>query len=68
MVLFPLAVIWLIVVIVWVVRNQTAPPEERAWARWRPRPPRTPPRGRPHGSPDRSGGRRASAGTTREPH
>jgi hypothetical protein len=65
MVLFPFALIWLIVLIVWVIRNEVAPPDERprVWVPRRPRPPRNP-RGRPHGSPDRTGGRRASA---REP-
>ena len=39
MVLFPLAVIWLIVIFVWVLRNsRNAPPEERVWRRWRPSP------------------------------
>jgi len=37
-VLFPLAVIWLIVVLVWVLRNsRNDTPEERVWRRWRPR-------------------------------
>ena len=39
MVLFPIAVIWLVVIFVWVLRNsRNAPPEERVWRRWRPSP------------------------------
>ena len=62
MVLFPLALIWLIVVIVWVVRNEVKPEEGRlhTWTR-RPRSPRHPGRG----GPDRSGGRRGSATVAR---
>jgi hypothetical protein len=42
MVLFPLALVWLIVVLVWVLRNsRNAAPEEPVWSRWRPTP-RTP--------------------------
>ena len=42
MVLFPIAVIWLVVIFVWVLRNsRNAPPEERVLRRWRPKP-RTP--------------------------
>jgi hypothetical protein len=68
MVLFPFALIWLIVVLVWVVRNEVKPPEERrTWIRRRPRPPRNP-RGRPHGSRDRAGAHRASSGATRDSH
>jgi hypothetical protein len=56
MVLFPLAVIWLVIVLVWVLRNSRNDiPEERTWHRWpaRPRKPRD-------GSDDRSRARRAS--------
>jgi hypothetical protein len=49
MVLFPFAFIWMIIVIIWVVRNETnKPDEERFWVRttrWRPRRPRGPRRG-----------------------
>jgi len=47
MVLFPIALLWLIGVIIWVVRNESKPGQERKldWRRWRPRPPRLP-RGR----------------------
>jgi hypothetical protein len=39
MVLFPLAVIWLIVVFVWVLHHsRNNEPEERVWRRWRPKP------------------------------
>jgi hypothetical protein len=39
MVLFPLAVVWLVVVLVWVLRNsRNAAPEDRVWRRWRPSP------------------------------
>jgi hypothetical protein len=52
MVLFPLAVIWLIVIFVWVLRNsRNAPPEERVWRRWRPSP------RRPRDGGDRAGTR-----------
>ena len=43
MVLFPLAVVWLIVVLVWVLKHsQNNAPEDRVWRRWTPRPPRRP--------------------------
>jgi hypothetical protein len=39
MVLFPIAVIWLAIVFVWVLRNsRNGEPEETVWQRWRPRP------------------------------
>jgi hypothetical protein len=39
MVLFPIAVIWLIVVAVWIYRSsRDTPPDERVWRRWRPSP------------------------------
>ena len=71
MVLFPFALIFLIGVIVWVIRNEGAPEEDdaRLWPRlrpWRPSSPRNP-RGRPHGSRDRAGAQRGSS-TTRDPH
>jgi hypothetical protein len=60
MVLFPIAVIWLVVVIVWVVRNsQNAGPEDPVWRRWRSKP-RRPRDGDSSGRRDRAG-RRASA-------
>jgi hypothetical protein len=60
MVLFPIAVIWLIVVFVWVLRNsRNAPPEERVWRRWRPAP-RKPRDGRDAGG-ARAEARRESA-------
>lgn len=63
MVLFPIALVWLIVVIVWVVRNERNHEEgqPRQWAQWRPTPPRDPRRG----GPERSGGRRGNAGASR---
>jgi len=41
-VLFPIAVVWVIVVVVWVVRNEVNPEQDttRRWTRLRPRPPR----------------------------
>jgi hypothetical protein len=67
MVLFPLAFVWVIVLIVWIVRNEVRPEEEqtRRWTRVRPRPPRGPRRGRPNGSRARPGAR-ASRGAHRE--
>ena len=61
MVLFPIAFVWVIVVIVWVVRNEVTPEQDqtRSWTRLRPRPPRSPRRGRPNGA--RSSGRRGDA-------
>ncbi|HEU5213350.1 MAG TPA: hypothetical protein VFU10_11320 [Gaiellaceae bacterium] len=58
MVLFPFALIWLVVLIVWVVRNEKNREEgdPRRWAWWRPSPPRDPRRG----GPDRVGGRRGA--------
>jgi hypothetical protein len=46
MVLFPIALIWLICVVIWLVRNSqndgAPPPEPRDPRRWRPRTPRRP--------------------------
>jgi hypothetical protein len=58
MVLFPFALIWIIIIAVWVIRNERNSEEERVrvWSRLRPRRPRDPSRG----GPDRSGGRRGS--------
>jgi hypothetical protein len=64
MVLFPLAVIWLIVIFVWVLRNsRNAPPEERVWRRWRPSPRKPRDGGDESGSRGRA--RRESAGPRR---
>jgi hypothetical protein len=62
-VLFPIALVWVIVVIVWVVRNEVTSEhgQTRRWIRLRPRPSRSPRRGRPNGSRARFGGRRADA-------
>jgi hypothetical protein len=61
MVLFPIAVIWLIVVFVWVLRNsRNGEPEEPVWRRWRSKP-RRPRDGDGSGSRDRAE-RRATAG------
>ena len=40
MVLFPIAVLWLVIVAVWVIRNSRNenPEQERVWHRWTPRP------------------------------
>jgi hypothetical protein len=66
-VLFPIALVWLIAVIVWVVRNEVTPEQDtaRRWTRLRPRPPRSPRRGRPNGSRPRRGETRASSSTER---
>jgi hypothetical protein len=62
MVLFPIAVVWLIVVLVWVLRNsRNELPEDRIWRRWRPSP-RKPRDGRDAGS-SRSRAKRESAGS-----
>jgi hypothetical protein len=54
MVLFPLAVIWLVVILVWVLRNsRNAEPEEPVWRRWRHSP------RRPRDGGDDAGGSRA---------
>jgi hypothetical protein len=54
MVLFPIAFIWLLLVMLWLVRNSLnepdAPDEPREPRRWRPRPPRRPNGRRPDGS------------------
>lgn len=58
MVLFPFALIWMIIVIVWVVRNESnKPDEERFWVKkgWHPRRPRSPGSG-----PDRRESRRGA--------
>jgi hypothetical protein len=70
MVLFPLALLWIIGVIVWIVRNNLdgSPGErERSWRRWRPRPPRRPWSTAPSSPARRAGGAaRASAPERRE--
>ena len=52
MILFPIAFIWLLCVMIWIIRNSIDEPdgEERERRRWVPRLPRG---GRPHGSPSR---------------
>jgi hypothetical protein len=64
MVLFPIALVWLVIVIVWVVRNEVKPEEGRLrrWVPRRPRSPRNPGRGRPNDP----GGRRGSARAPRD--
>jgi len=46
MILFPLALLWIVAVIIWVIRNNVSgepgASEPRDWKRWRPRPPRRP--------------------------
>jgi hypothetical protein len=54
MILFPIALLWLIGVIVWVVRNEGSPSAPELIRRWLPRRP-TGPRGRPTGAHDRRG-------------
>jgi hypothetical protein len=55
MILFPIALLWLIAVIVWVVRNEGSPSTPEFVRRWLPRRPDGPQRGRPTGTPDRRG-------------
>jgi hypothetical protein len=54
MVLFPIAFIWLLCVMIWLVRNSLnepdAPDQEREPRRWWPRPPRRPHDRGPSGS------------------
>jgi hypothetical protein len=65
MILFPLAVIWLIVVFVWVLHHsQNNEPEERVWRRWRPRP-RNPRDGDPAGPGGRDRARKRASTTAR---
>jgi hypothetical protein len=65
MVLFPIAFIWLLAVMIWLIRNslnnEPAPPGEEP-RRWRPRPPRRPDNRRPGGS---RAGNRSSTGASR---
>jgi hypothetical protein len=74
MVLFPIALLWLVGVIIWVVRNEAKPGKERRldWRRWRPRPPRRPMTGGRFGGsearatrPTRRSARREAASTQR---
>jgi len=60
MVLFPIAVLWLAAVLIWVIRNgrNEDPQQERTWRRWSPRP-RRPRDGETPGA--RSRGKRAGA-------
>ena len=61
MVFFPIALLWIIGVIIWVIRNNVSEEpgaaEPRDWKRWRPRPPRRP----WNTGPDRSGRRTESS-------
>jgi hypothetical protein len=65
MVLFPIAFIWLLCVMIWIIRNSLNEPDaqERPPRRWRPRPPLRPGRRSPHGSPSRG---RAGAARARD--
>jgi hypothetical protein len=45
MILFPIALVWLVVALVWIIRNSTNEPDvpgERSWQRYVPRRPRRP--------------------------
>jgi hypothetical protein len=44
MILFPIALIWLVVALVWIIRNSTNEPDvpEQSWRRFVPRVPRRP--------------------------
>jgi hypothetical protein len=54
MVLFPLAVLWLVIGLVWVLRHsRNELPEDRVWRRWTPRTPRRPWNDRSGGSKSR---------------
>jgi hypothetical protein len=45
-ILFPIALLWLVVALVWIIRNSTnepdRPDEPQSWRRFVPRPPRRP--------------------------
>jgi len=45
-ILFPIALVWLVVALVWILRNSTnepdSPDEGQSWRRFVPRPPRRP--------------------------
>jgi hypothetical protein len=45
-ILFPIALVWLVIALVWILRNSTnepdRPDEPRSWRRFVPRPPRRP--------------------------
>jgi hypothetical protein len=69
MVLFPIAFIWMIIVLIWVVRNESNKPEaERFWVRkgWRPRRPRGPRRGPAGTAQRRASARRAARAIERD--
>jgi hypothetical protein len=57
MILFPIALIWLLCVLIWVIRNSMnesdGREQQREPRRWLPRPPRRPSGRHPHGSPSR---------------
>jgi hypothetical protein len=63
MVLFPIALLWLVGVLIWVVRNEGAPGHDaiRVWRRWLPK---RPAGGRDAGPHDASGGRRGGRAAT----
>ncbi|HEX7084590.1 MAG TPA: hypothetical protein VF186_10795 [Gaiellaceae bacterium] len=64
MILFPIALLWLIGVLIWAYRNnltELGPDGKRQWTGWRPRSPRRPPGGRRDGS-----GSAARAGGSRQ--
>jgi hypothetical protein len=62
MILFPIAVVWLIVVLVWVLRNsRNEASDEPVWRRWR-RAPRSPRDGGPRESRSRAGRKSATRG------
>jgi len=44
MILFPIALIWLVVALIWIIRNSTNEPDvpEQSWRRFAPRVPRRP--------------------------
>ncbi len=62
MVLFPIALLWLVVALVWIIRNSTNEPDvpehEQSWRRFVPRVPRRPGNAGP-------GSRRTSGKTAR---
>jgi hypothetical protein len=68
MVLFPIALLWIIGLLIWIIRNDANAPGEqgttRDWKRWRPRPPHRPQTGRLGGLAARATGsrRKAAAG------
>lgn len=68
MILFPIALLWLVGVLIWAYRNnltEIGPNGRRHWTGWRPRSPQRPPRDRRGGSAARAAGSRTAERSTR---